>query len=96
MEQKVQLKHPQGKKAVSMSKEKYDLLKQVILKYLHAQGKATFNEILSAIKKDFKRNRTKFQGSLPWHMEWVKLDLEARKVIKRVASTSPQEYVLIR
>jgi len=96
MDQKVQLKHPQGKKPVSMSKEKHDLLKQAILKYLHAQGKATFNEILSAIEKGFKRNRTKFQGSLPWHVEWVKLDLEARKVIKRVASTSPKEYILIR
>ena len=96
MDQRVRLKHPQRKKAVSMSKGKYDLLKQVILKYLHAQGRVTFNEILSAIEKGFKKERTEFQGSLPWYVEWVKLDLEARKVIKRVASTSPQEYVLIR
>jgi len=96
MDQRVRLKHPQRKKAVSMSKGKYDLLKQVMVKYLHAQGKATFNEILSAIEKGFKKERTEFQGSLPWYVEWVKLDLEARKVIKRVASTSPQEYVLIR
>lgn len=67
-----------------------------MVKYLRAQGKATFNEILGAIEKGFKRNKTKFQGSLPWHVEWVKLDLEARKVIKRVASTSPQEYMLIK
>lgn len=96
MDHKVQLKHPQGKKPISMSKEKYDLLKPLVLKCLRAKGEATFSEISNAIEKDFKRNRTKFQGSLPWHVEWVKLDLEARRVIKRVASTSPQEYMLIR
>jgi len=96
MDQRVQLKHPQGKKAVSMSKGKYHLLKQVMVKYLRAQGSATFNEMSIAIEKDFKRDRTEFHGSLPWHLEWVKLDLEARKVIKRVPTTSPQEYMLIR
>lgn len=96
MDHKVQLKHPQGKKPISMSKEKYDLLKQAMLNCLHAQGKATFKEMVIGIEKDFKRNRTKFQGSLPWHVEWMKLDLEARKVIKRVASTSPQQYILVR
>ena len=96
MDQKVRLKHPQGKKPISMSKEKYDLLKPVVLKYLRAKGKATFSEISSAVRKEFKTSGTKFQGSLPWHLEWVKLDLEARKVIKRVPDTSPQEYMIIR
>ena len=95
MEQKVRLKHPQGKKPVSMSKEKYDLLKPVVLKYLRSKGKAPFSEISSAITKDFKTNRTKFQGSLPWHLEWVKLDLEARKIIKRVPNTTPQQYMIV-
>ncbi len=96
MNEKVQLKHPQGKKPISMSKEKYDLLKPAFLNYLSAKGEATFSEISRAIEKDFKTKRQTFKGSLPWHLEWVKLDLEARKVIRRVPSTSPQEYMMVR
>ena len=95
MDQKVQLKHPQSKKPISMSKDKYDLLKPAVLKYLRAKRKATFTEISAAIAKDFRTNGTKFKGSLPWHLEWVKLDLEARKIIKRVPNTTPQEYMIV-
>ena len=94
MDQKVKLKHPQGKKPISMSREKYDLLKPMVLKYLLAKRKATFGEISVAIGKDFKTNGIKFQGSIPWHLEWVKLDLEARKIIKRVPNTTPQVYMI--
>ena len=95
MDNKVQLKHPQGKKPISMPKEKYDLLKPMVLKYLRANGKATFGAMSSAIAKEFKTNKIKFKGSVPWHLEWVKLDLEARKVIKRVPNTTPQEYMIV-
>jgi len=94
METKIQLKHPQGKKPVSMSKEKYDLLKAAFLKYLRTKGEATFGEISAAIEKDFKAKKQTFQGSIPWHLEWVKLDLEARKMIRRLPNTSPQAYVI--
>ena len=95
METRIQLKHPRGKKPVSMSKEKYDLLKAGLLKYLSRKGDATFSEISSAIEKDFKAKKQKFRGSIPWHLEWVKLDLEARKIIKRVPNTTPQEYMIV-
>ena len=91
----MQLKHPGGKKPVTMSKEKYNLLKPAVLKYLRTTGGATFSEISTAIEKDFKTKGRAFQGSIPWHLEWVKLDLEARKVIKRVPHTSPQEYMIV-
>jgi len=95
MNDKVQLKHPQGKKSVSMSKGKYDLLKPAILKYLRTGGESTFSGISKAIEKDFKTKGHTFQGSLPWHLEWVKLDLEARKVIRRIPNTTPQEYMIV-
>ena len=38
MEQKIQLKHPDGKKAVSMNKEKYDRLKKAFLNHLKKKG----------------------------------------------------------
>lgn len=96
MDDKVQLKHPRGKKPVSMSKEKYNILKTAVIKYLRTKGEATFNELSSAIQKDFKVKGQAFEGSLPWHLEWVKLDLEARRVIRRIPKTSPQAYVIVR
>ncbi len=35
----------------------------------------------------------KFSGSISWYAETVKLDLEARKLIKRTNS-KPQKYLL--
>lgn len=96
MEQKFQLKHPAGKKAVRMDIEKYDVLKKAVLNQLKKQGACTHTEILKAISADFKKNKTKFAGSLEWHMEWVKLDLEARNKIKRIGDETPVKFALAR
>jgi hypothetical protein len=95
METKIQLKHPAGKKAVSMDKGKYDVLKKAILNCLTKNGALTHTEMLNAITENFEKNKTKFEGSIGWHMEWIKLDIEARKMIRRVPNTSPQEYVIV-
>jgi hypothetical protein len=92
MEEKIQLKHPQGKKAVRISKERYDLLKSLLVTYLRSKGEATLGEISTAIKSNLKTRRIHFEGSLAWYLEWVKLDLEARKIISRIPGTSPQQY----
>ncbi len=42
MEQEIQLKHPQGKKAVSISKDKYELLKTETVKFLTKNPDGTF------------------------------------------------------
>jgi hypothetical protein len=95
MNTKIQLIHPAGKKAVSMDKGKYGLLKKHLLNLLRTKGESTHNEILRAITDDFEKNKTKFEGSVEWHMEWVKLDLEARKEIKRVGDASPIRFAVV-
>ncbi len=94
MEQRIQLKHPEGKKAVTMNNSKYDALKNALLNHLKKKGELTHVELLDAITEDFKKNKIKFEGSIQWHMEWVKLDLEANKIIQRVKDTTPQKYTL--
>jgi RNA:NAD 2'-phosphotransferase (TPT1/KptA family) len=94
MEPKLQLRHPTGKKAVSMDKEKYDTLKKAILSCLKANGDLTHKELQQAVIKDFKKNKIKFEGSVEWHMEWVKLDLEARKEIKRIGEKSDLKFAI--
>lgn len=95
MESKVQLKHPAGKKAISMDIRKYNVLKKPLLNLLKTKGESTHEEMLQAITTDFQKNKTKFEGSIEWHMEWVKLDLEARKEIKRIPKTSPIKFVIV-
>lgn len=94
MDQKIQLLHPAGKKAVSIHKEKYDVLKKVIISSLKTKGESTQTEILKSITEDFKKNKIKFEGSLEWYLEWVKLDLEARKEIIRVSDKSPVKFMI--
>jgi hypothetical protein len=94
MEQKIQLKHPAGKKAVSMDKGKYDIMKKALLNLLGTKSELTHTEIKRATTEDFKRNKIKFEGSIEWHMEWVKLDLEARKEIKRVGDKSSLKFAI--
>ena len=92
MKTKIQLKHPAGKKAVTMEASKYSLMMKAILAGL-AKGRSTHSEILQALTDDFARNGKEFPGSIEWHMEWVKLDLEARKQIRRTTS-SPVRFAL--
>lgn len=93
-QEKVQLKHPQGKKSVSISREKYEPLKAGILKFLSNKKDGTFTEMAKAIADEFRDKKIAFEGSLNWYLEWVKLDLEARQIITRVQKTSPQKYIL--
>lgn len=93
-EQKIQLKHPHGKKAVSINKDKYDLLTKETIQYLTEKKDGTFSEISKTIAQNLKKKKIIFDGSLNWYLEWVKLDLEARQIITRVPKTSPQKYAL--
>jgi hypothetical protein len=94
MEDKIQLVHPEGRKAVRISKEKYDILKKEILSALKTEGESTYADMLQYTINDFTKNNIVFEGSLEWHLEWVKLDLEARKEIKRVSDKSPVKYTI--
>ncbi len=96
MENRIQLKHPAGKKAVTMNSTKYNLLKKEILAYLNENGESTHKKMLQGISKSFGKSKTKFEGSVEWHMEWVKLDLEARKVIVRNGNVSPVTFAVKR
>ncbi|OFX60711.1 MAG: hypothetical protein A2046_10305 [Bacteroidetes bacterium GWA2_30_7] len=94
MPPKIQLQHPLGKKAISMEKDKYETLKNAVLNFLMAKGESTHTEILQSITEDFKKNKVKFAGSVEWHLEWIKLDMEAKKEIKRIGK-SPIKFTML-
>lgn len=94
MEQKMKLTHPAGKKAISMDKGKYEVMEKAIFAALQSNVELTHTELLKKVADDFKKSKTTFEGSVEWHMEWVKLDLEAKKIIKRISDKVPVKFKL--
>jgi uncharacterized protein DUF6958 len=87
IEEKILTQHPLGKTGRSISREKYESLKQAILAALRRK-ELTHTELFQQLNKSLKG---KFSGNVSWYGETVKLDLEARKVIERIAG-KPQKY----
>ena len=90
--EKIQLTHPEGKKAVSMDKIKYEALKSSFLACLKRKQVAPFQELLADVEKDLKKRNVKVEGKLEWNLFWVTLDLEAKKDIFKDRTSSPIKY----
>lgn len=91
-EDRIKTKHPEGKSGVSISKEKYDVIRNAIIDCLKEKGEMTYTELT----KDISEKPNKFKGSINWYVECVKLDLEAMKIIERVPKTRPVLYRLVK
>jgi hypothetical protein len=83
--------HPQGKSGKNIDQDKYDTIKEGILKILNRK-EVTHNELFNALN-DLLKNR--FEGNISWYGETVKLDLEARKLIERT-SDKPAKYRMVK
>jgi len=92
MEERILTKHPAKKHGVNISKEKYELIRKAIIQSLRTEGRLTYTDLARAVKRKLKG---RFEDSVLWYVESVKLDLEARRVIERIPRTKPQLYRLI-
>lgn len=91
MSEKILTLHPQGKQGVNIDKAKYDTMRNAIVGTLGEQPELTFTELNNAVGAKLEGN---FDGSIGWYYTTVKLDLEARGVIKRVPGSQPQRLRL--
>ena len=91
MEERILTLHPEGKQGVNISKEKYDVIRQTILSILDEEGEVLFKELPAKVGQKLGGS---FEGSVSWYVTSVKLDLEARGLIQRVAKSSPQRLRL--
>lgn len=91
MEEKFLTRHPQGKKGVSISRKKYELIKDYILTTLQQEVQISYQELNDRCVKDLSPT---FEGQVAWYVVTVKLDLEARGIISRIPKTSPHEIKL--
>src|SRR5437868_6436264 len=88
-DQKILTKHPLGKSGRNIDRNKYNTFKNTILSVLR-KNELTHTELFSRLNKSLKG---KFSGNSSWYGETVKLDLEAKRIVERTAST-PQKYRL--
>lgn len=80
-----------GKTNKKISLEKYNFIRQHLLKIL-AKKELTHTELM---EKLYDKVKDEFEGGVQWYGETVKLDLEARKEIERT-ETKPEKYRLTR
>jgi uncharacterized protein DUF6958 len=85
MTEKILTRHPQRKSGKSISREKYDQVREAILAELGSR-ELTHTELMHGIHA---RLRNRFDGNSHWYGETVKLDLEARRVIERTDARPP-------
>jgi hypothetical protein len=86
--EKIQLKHPAGKHAVRMDKNKYLLIKQAILKSLQRGRELSHKMLLKSVVEYFEKTEIVFEGSVEWFMESVQLDMEAEGIVQRITNQS--------
>lgn len=91
MEKRILTKHPRGLQGVNIDAGKYQVVRTAIVQALRANRELTFTGLVRAVEKKL---RGKFAGSITWYVITVKLDLEARKIIERVAGSQPQRIRL--
>ena len=85
-EKMVLTRHPLGKRGRNISRQKYDALKKAILSALRGK-ELTHTELFRRLNRGLKGG---FPGNISWYAETVKLDLEARKMVERIASKPPR------
>jgi len=92
MEEQVTLKHPEGKKSIMMGRTQYDQLSRLLLDILDQYHEMTHRELFEIAAGSLAASSFSSKGSFNWYLEWVKLDLEARKLICRKAGKKPVVY----
>ena len=92
MKDMIRTLHPEKKQGVNISKAKYELIRKVILSTLRTEKEMTFMKLSRAVEKEVNGN---FEGSVTWYVTTVKLDLEARGMVKRVPQSRPQLIKLV-
>lgn len=91
MEQRIKTLHPQGKRGVNISGDKYHLVRIHLILALEEFGELAAAGLRQAVEAQLAG---RFDGSIPWYVSWVTLDLEARGEVERISGVVPQRYRL--
>jgi hypothetical protein len=93
LEERILTQHPDpDKSGVNISRSKYNTIRGAIVKAIGPHGEITFKDLTEDVRCQLSGQ---FEGSINWYVTTVKLDLEARNVIKRIPRSKPQRLRLV-
>ncbi len=92
MDDRILTLHPEGKEGVNILRSKYELVKEHMIDIIALNGEISFMELNQALEQ---RLKDKLDGSISWYVTTIKLDLEARNIVKRIPKRRPQMLVLV-
>jgi hypothetical protein len=87
MDDRIETLHPAGKQGVNILRTKYDQIVNAINDAVAAKQPIGFEDLVEEVDRKVGAD---FDGSIPWYVTTVKLDLEARGVLERVPGRGPQ------
>ena len=79
---KVECLNPNTGGRMNIDKEVYDLFSKAIHQTVKAGKAITYSQIVEGVKDRFKKQKTKFDGSIGWYTVTVKHDMHARGILK--------------
>ncbi len=83
-----------GKGPTRIDRWKYEVLKRAILEVVPEDGEGIlFKDLPSRVARAVREDDRARLGSIGWYTTTVKLDLEVKGVIKRVAGVRPQRLL---
>lgn len=84
-----------GKKPTKIDAQKFEIIRNAIRRTLPRRGNGMlFSELTDAVESELTPGEIKQFGSLMWYVTTVKLELEVRGEIERVAGSKPQRLIL--
>jgi hypothetical protein len=93
MRDRIMTRHPElGKSGVNVDRQKYYVIREVILESMRAHDEITFKDLVRDVRRKLEGT---FDGSISWYVTTVKLDLEARGIIERIPNSRPQRLRLV-
>ncbi|MGI9393954.1 MAG: DUF6958 family protein [Boseongicola sp.] len=94
-EHKTPCRTPNAKGVTNIPTWKFDVIRAAILAVIDAAGAdgMPFRALPDAVKARLSDDEISRMGSVGWHVTSVKLELEVRGEIVRVAARSPQRLI---
>lgn len=93
--QLIKLQHTDpSKRTVEMEKDKYELLKRLVVKILKNRPRSSFEQLVTDVTKELADSDNPIKGSIQWNLGWVTMDLRAKNEISKDQSVDPPLYSL--
>lgn len=80
--EKIQLLHPEGKNAPAISKDTYQIFERAMLATPKENQPVTYTDLAEGVKREFRKNKVQFSGSVSWYSVCVKNHLEATGIME--------------